>query len=87
MAGASVLERVQGQEEQEWAEREFREVRDRASTLTKLPTFLKLSTLTTTPEGTIAAEPLFAISTTPPSLLLGEAAERNFDHPSQPPLS
>ena len=27
------------------------------------------------------------ISTTPPSLLLGGAAERNFDHPSQPPLS
>ena len=27
------------------------------------------------------------ISTTPPDLLLGEAAERNFDHPSQPPLS
>ena len=27
------------------------------------------------------------ISTTPPDLLLGEAAERNFDHPSHPPLS
>ena len=27
------------------------------------------------------------ISTTPPDLLLGEAAERNFDHPSRPPLS
>ena len=27
------------------------------------------------------------ISTTPPSLLLGGAAERNFDHPSRPPLS
>ena len=27
------------------------------------------------------------ITTTPPDLLLGEAAERKYDHPSPPPLS
>ncbi|MBP3382794.1 MAG: hypothetical protein J6K78_02665, partial [Tidjanibacter sp.] len=32
-----------------------------------------------------SARPPSAISTTPPDLLLGEAAERNFGHPSRPP--
>ncbi len=39
------------------------------------------------PAPPCSAGPPSAISTTPPSLLLGEAAERNYDHPSQPPLS
>ncbi|MBQ5669666.1 MAG: hypothetical protein IIV29_03140 [Tidjanibacter sp.] len=34
-----------------------------------------------------SARPPSAIMTTPPDLLLGEAAERNYDHPSRPPLS
>ena len=39
------------------------------------------------PSGTpCSAGPPSTISTTPPSPLLGGAAERNFDHPSQPPL-